>query len=149
MDTNTPNECPLCRTVARFATTNDPFVVHEFPHSVLIVGEHQFFAGYCVLVAKEHVRELHGLAPEVYQAFMGELYAATRAVAAAYRPWKMNHASYGNAVPHLHVHIIPRSPDEAEADRTVQPWAFADRFEQRRTTPETAARVAAQVRACL
>ena len=69
-----------------------------------------------------------------------ELMAAGRAVADAFRPWKMNYSCYGNQVPHVHWHLFPRY--ESDPDRLQQPWAHADRFGERPTTPDLARQVA-------
>jgi diadenosine tetraphosphate (Ap4A) HIT family hydrolase len=116
-----------------------PRFVHEFAHSYLTVGEHQFFEGYCVLLLKDHVRDLHEIPEPTRTELFGELMQATEAIARAYEPWKMNHASYGNAQPHVHWHIFPRY--EGDPDLKNTPWTNQDRFNEFATTPETAARV--------
>ena len=35
-----------------------------------------------------------------------------RAIEAAFRPVKMNYETLGNAVPHLHTHVMPRYADD-------------------------------------
>jgi diadenosine tetraphosphate (Ap4A) HIT family hydrolase len=102
----------------------DCIAVNE--HSVLILGEHQFYRGYCVLWAREPVRELHQLAPSAYAGYLSELRRACEAVERAYAPWKLNLASLGNQVGHLHIHIFPRYEDEPS--RLEQPWVNAAKF---------------------
>lgn len=122
------SDCPLCAMLERVAAGDRSRVVWEFPHSVLVVGDHRFFEGYCVLVYRGHVRDLHLLDPNEADLFLGELVEATRAVAEAFGAAKMNHASYGNLVPHLHWHLFPRQADEPEADRFGVPWKHQERF---------------------
>ncbi|HEY0866660.1 MAG TPA: HIT family protein [Fimbriimonas sp.] len=131
--------CLICRYVDECRTGRSERFVYEFEHSVLTVGEHQFFEGYCVLLLKEHVRDLHELAQPVRRAFFDETMAATEAIVKAYQPWKMNHASYGNAQPHLHWHLFPRYEDDP--DRTANPWTHQDRFALHTTSTEAAAKV--------
>lgn len=95
-------------------------------NSVLMVGEHQFYPGYCVLWARNPVKELQHLSPLEYMGFMIELRQACAAVEKAYAPWKLNLASLGNQVQHLHVHLFPRSADDAR--RLEHPWVHAAEF---------------------
>lgn len=131
--------CLICQYTEECRQGANPRLVHEFEHSYLTVGEHQFFEGYCVLLFKEHVRDLHELSAEVSAAFYEELMVATRAIAQAYGPAKMNHASYGNAQPHLHWHIFPRYANDP--DREKSPWLHQDEFGSHVTTAEQAAEV--------
>lgn len=122
------SQCPLCLLIDRVQLGDRSRVVREFPNSILVVGEHRFFPGYCVLVHRSHVRDLHLLASAESAAFADEMVQSTRAVAEAYGADKMNHASYGNLVPHLHWHLFPRRADEPEEDRYGVPWKHQLRF---------------------
>ena len=95
-------------------------------NSVLLVGDHQFYPGYCVLWARNPVKELQHLSPLEYMGFMIELRQACAAVESAYGPWKLNLASLGNQVQRLHVHLFPRS--EGDAKRLEHPWVHAAEF---------------------
>lgn len=113
--------CPGCEKCAAPAGA-----LHDFGSSLLLAADHQYFEGACVLWLKRHARELHELeAAEAAQA-MEELRLACKAVAAAYRPWKLNLASLGNQVGHLHWHILPRY--ESDPDRLEHPWLRSERF---------------------
>ncbi len=136
--------CPICERVSRLGRGRDPFLVREFEHSILAVGEHQFHRGYCVLLLKRHAREPHELPSRVRAGLFRELAEAARAVEAAFRPWKMNYACLGNVVPHIHWHLIPRY--ESDPDRLKHPWLREGEFARRRTTPAAARAVAARVR---
>src|SRR5690348_18510403 len=94
--------CTLCDRIARAARGELPSLIHQFPNSLLLVGDHQFYRGYSVLVYKEHVREMHDLPESIQREVFAELMTATKAIAKAFQPWKMNHACYGNQVPHIH-----------------------------------------------
>ena len=56
-------------------------------------------------------------------------------------PHKINLASLGNAVPHLHWHVIPRYADDPHFPQPI--WATAERAFTDRTPPSTAALAAA------
>ncbi len=114
--------CPLCEKLAHLPP-ND--VVAEFPRSVAILGPWQSYAGYCVLVARRHVAELHHLDEDERQAFVDDACRLSRAIEAEFRPLKLNVESLGNQVPHLHWHIFPRQVDDPERLKAV--WLALDR----------------------
>jgi diadenosine tetraphosphate (Ap4A) HIT family hydrolase len=135
----------MCRRVAQRA--ENPHFIHELSRSILVVGDHQFHKGYCVLVLKDHVREMHDLPPSIARDVMDELMYATRAVVKAFEPWKINHSCYGNVVPHVHWHIFPRY--ESDPDHLNHPWLHAAKFKDHEIDPDTARAIAKQVRANL
>jgi len=140
----TPAPCPLCARAARCASGEERHLVHEFRHSFLLVGDHQYHKGYCVLVHKQHVREIHNLPDEIQQAHFRELMASARAIEGAFTPWKLNFSCYGNQVPHIHWHIFPRYEDDP--DRLHQPWFHSDEFARRTISPDQAAALAQVLR---
>lgn len=116
--------CPLCRTLAELPHGE---VVAEFPHSVAIIGPWQRHAGYCVVVARSHVAELHHLEPAIRHAIIDDVALVSSAIDAEFAPVKINVESLGNLVPHLHWHIFPRRGDDPERLKPV--WIALDRAE--------------------
>lgn len=132
--------CPLCRDVKAATEANHDRIIAVNEHSILLVGDHQFFSGYSMLVARTHAREMHDLPQAVQQAIFSDLMRLGRAVSKGFSPLKINYASLGNVVEHLHWHVIPRYSDES--DPKCHPWAEAADFQHHKTTPEAARRVA-------
>ncbi|MDZ4662381.1 MAG: HIT family hydrolase [Pseudomonadota bacterium] len=62
-----PNACDICHRLEKWKARELSTVVHEFKNSLLVVGDHQYFKGYSVLISKLHAREIHDL-PEQVQA---------------------------------------------------------------------------------
>jgi diadenosine tetraphosphate (Ap4A) HIT family hydrolase len=89
-------------------------VVWEFPHSVALLGTHQYYRGYCVLICRQHATELSGLDNPVRQAYLEEMCVLARAIELAFRPHKLNYELLGNQVPHLHWHLFPRSSSDPQ-----------------------------------
>ena len=141
------NTCSICRRVSLWREGRNAHFVHEFEHSVLVVGDHQFHRGYCLLLLKEHVRELHELEPDAYAVLSRELLAAGRAVAETFRPWKMNYSCYGNVDPHIHWHLFPRY--DTEPDHLSHPWLHAAEFKDHLIGEEAARALAAGIAANL
>lgn len=101
------NLCSLCEKVTTI-DSDSPYFIHEFTHSVLMIGEHQAFRGYCVLVLKTHVGQLLQLPSTTQLEFYQELLISANAINSAFKPKQINYACYGNKVPHLHWHLFPR-----------------------------------------
>ena len=117
--------CPLCAKLAKLPHDD---VVAEFPHSVAILGPWQYYAGYCVLVTRRHVAELHHLNDDERHAFVDDACRLSRAIEAEFQPLKLNVESLGNQVPHLHWHIFPRQADDPERLKAV--WLALDRTDR-------------------
>lgn len=77
--------------------------------------------GYVVAVWRgRHVAELTELTDMEAAEFDRSVRAAARALERHYRPARLNFLTLGNAVPHLHVHIVPRyltDPDPGKPPR--------------------------------
>jgi len=116
--------CAICDRLAQI--TQDKALVHEFANSYLLLGNHQYYQGYCILLFKKHIRELHELDAGTQTALNAELMQATQAIVKAFNPWKMNHACLGNQDEHIHWHIIPRYL--SDPDHKQHPWLHADEF---------------------
>lgn len=138
------NDCAICTLIKRLELEGDSGLVHEFSNSWLILGNHQYYPGYCLLIYKHHVRELHELEPDQYKLLSQELLIATQAIVQAHHPWKINHACLGNQDQHIHWHIIPRY--ESEADHTKHPWLHADSFDAYIASDEVRRMIAAGIR---
>ena len=137
--------CPLCDCVKLISEGRFVSIIHEFKNSFLVLGDHQYFKGYSVLILKHHVRELHDLTQGVQQELNSELMSAGKAIFDAYKPWKMNYSCYGNAVPHIHWHLFPRY--ESDPDQLVHPWLHMDKFKNHLGTPEERVVVIEKIRA--
>ena len=139
--------CTICQRVSLWRSGGNPFFIHEFENSIFVVGDHQFHKGYCLLLLKDHIRELHELESDVYLALCRELLRAGRAVIETFKPWKMNYSCYGNADPHIHWHLFPRY--ESDPDHLNHPWLYASRFKDHLINAETAREVSRMIKANL
>ncbi len=128
--------CSLCDRVKLTQDKKYPYLIHEFPHSFLMLGEHQFFQGYCVLVSKNHYKEMTDM-PEKMQAEMfQEMMKVSSVLQKHFQPAKMNMCSLGNVVPHVHWHFFPRYSDDPQFKDP--PWLRMQQFDSARVTPEEA-----------
>jgi len=75
---------------------------------VLYLHDDQFFTGWSVLVFHRHATELFELEPEERAGLMDEVSDVARALKLAFDARKVNYFLFGNLVPHVHWHVIPR-----------------------------------------
>lgn len=114
--------CPLCAEVASHAAANEHgAMVADLTVSRLRLAANQWVPGYCVLICTMHVREPHVLARADSVAFFEDLVRAGQAIETVYRPDKLNFQLLGNAVPHLHAHIVPRYYGDPAPHRPLDP----------------------------
>jgi diadenosine tetraphosphate (Ap4A) HIT family hydrolase len=137
------SKCIFCERIPKLLKEESPFVVHEFKHSILIVGDHQTFPGYCVLVLKNHVKELFDLDPSTQIEFYQELVASSHKIKETFVAEKINVSSYGNMTPHLHWHIFPRK--KSDPNWPKPPWSLMESFEKNKTSLEQAREISARL----
>jgi diadenosine tetraphosphate (Ap4A) HIT family hydrolase len=81
--------------------------------------------GFVRVIVNTHVAELTDLAAADRARVMDAVYAVEAAQRAVLAPTKINVASLGNVVPHLHWHVIPRFADDAFFPGAI--WAARQR----------------------
>jgi diadenosine tetraphosphate (Ap4A) HIT family hydrolase len=94
------------------------------------------FPGFCRVVCHKHVAEMSALAARDAHRIMDVVLATERAVRRVVRPDKVNLASLGNVVPHLHWHVIPRWKDDSHFPAPI--WAPPQRAGLTRPVPADA-----------
>jgi diadenosine tetraphosphate (Ap4A) HIT family hydrolase len=82
--------------------------IAEFRESILYLHPDQFFPGWSVLVLRRHATELFELGLDERARLMDEVSEVARALQLAFGARKVNYALFGNLVPHVHWHLIPR-----------------------------------------
>lgn len=114
--------CPLCADLAADVRANaHVYTVADLEASRLWLATNQAVAGYCVLVARRHVREPYELPPAEQAAYFRDLMRAGQALERAFGAVKMNFELLGNAVPHLHCHVKPRYYGDPAPSRPIHP----------------------------
>ncbi len=83
------------------------------------------YPGFCRIVWQAHVREMSDLAPAERQQLMAAVFAVESVIRELFAPDKINLASFGNMVPHLHWHVIPRWRDDRHFPEPV--WGQVQR----------------------
>lgn len=129
--------CPLCNRVTLTQEGKYPYLIHEFKNSYLMLGEHQFFPGYSVLVSKLHYREMTDIPEISREELFKEMMVAHTAIERAFQPKKMNLCSLGNVVAHVHWHFFPRYENDPQF--SDPPWLRIKEFDSAKVDPAQAA----------
>lgn len=126
-------ECSLCDRVKFTAKNEYSYLIHEFEHSYLYLGEHQFYRGYSVLVTKDHYKEMTEIPDGKREKVFAEMMIASKLIEKTFSPSKMNLCSLGNVVPHVHWHFFPRY--SSDRDFKNPPWLQMHLFDGAKIGP--------------
>jgi len=125
--------CPLC-----LSPGGAPLWRDDHCRVVAVEGaEAEAFPGFCRVVWNAHVAEMSDLTATERVHLWTVVAAVETAVRRTVCPDKINLASLGNVVPHLHWHVIPRWRDDSHFPAPI--WAPAQRAAPHRPAPELAA----------
>ena len=108
------NHCPLCQRDAEIVLWRDA-------DCRVLMTPQEGYPCFCRVIWHEHVREMTDLSAEQRAHLMTVVWAVEAALRQTIKPAKINLASLGNQVPHLHWHVIPRFSDDAHFPDAV--WA--------------------------
>jgi len=98
--------CPLCHPESETVLWQDA-------RCRVILVDDPDYPGFCRVVWREHVKEMTDLNKADRAHFMSVVFATEQVLRVAIHPDKINLASLGNQVPHLHWHVIPRYTGDA------------------------------------
>jgi diadenosine tetraphosphate (Ap4A) HIT family hydrolase len=119
--------CPLCDPPGGTVLWQDAFCR-------VIRADEPDYPGFLRVILNAHVREMTDLPPAERQALMGVVFAAETALREVMAPDKVNLASLGNLVPHLHWHVIPRFADDPHFPNPV--WGGKQRAAPHAAPPD-------------
>jgi diadenosine tetraphosphate (Ap4A) HIT family hydrolase len=117
-----PSKCGICGAIEQIRANKFPDFIAELDHSFVILGDAQFYRGYCILFAKRHERELFLLPRSEALALTDELCSVAEAINTVVHPLKLNYECLGNSEPHIHWHVFPRYQSEEEDLRVAPVW---------------------------
>jgi diadenosine tetraphosphate (Ap4A) HIT family hydrolase len=126
------NACELCELAV-------PPVYRDDKLSVILVDDPNY-PGFCRVIWNDHVREMSDLSPADRMLLNDAVWHVETAVREVMGPDKINVASLGNVVPHLHWHVIPRYVDDVHFPNPV--WAACVRQPDEKSLAARRARLA-------
>lgn len=110
--------CPLC------VSDGEQVLWREALLRVILACDPDY-PGLCRVIVNRHVREMSDLAAADRVRVMHAVFAVESVLRELLAPVKVNLASLGNQVPHLHWHVIPRFSDDKHFPDAV--WGLARR----------------------
>ena len=109
-------DCPLCQTIGGV-------LLWQGPQFRVIDAADPAYPGFTRVVWTAHVVEMTDLSAPEQLALMRAVFLVESVQRKILQPHKINLAAFGNVVPHLHWHIIPRWEDDLHFPAPV--WAAA------------------------
>ena len=106
--------CLICERIELIKQGKNPHFVKELETGYVVIGDGQYFKGYTLFLAKEHVTELHQMEHETKIKFLEEMSIVQEAVAKAFQAEKMNIELLGNGDAHVHWHLFPRKAGDMQ-----------------------------------
>ena len=100
-------------------------VLHQGTQFRVVLVDDALYPGFCRVIWHDHVKEVTDLNELDRMLLMDVLWQVEHVVREVMQPEKINLASFGNMVPHLHWHVMPRYTDDAHFPSPV--WAEARR----------------------
>ncbi|MBK1672156.1 HIT family protein [Ectothiorhodospira shaposhnikovii] len=119
--------CPLC-------VPQDEARVWQDQSCRIILVNDPDYPGFCRVIWHDHVAEMSDLSSQEQQHLMRVVLATEQALRALMKPDKINLASFGNQVPHLHWHVIPRYREDAHFPESI--WGRRQRESRPVLAPE-------------
>lgn len=117
IDGNIAVPCELCDSAR-----GDVIVSNEQWRVILLDDAN--YPGFCRVIWHAHVKEMTDLSENDRNVLMQVVWQVETLIREVMQPHKINLASFGNMVPHLHWHVIPRYTDDAHFPNPV--WAVAN-----------------------
>lgn len=113
--------CELC------SEAGGEIIVQSQAWRVVLIDDANY-PGFCRVIWQAHVKEMTDLAPADRSRLMQIVCKVEQVIRDLMQPHKINLASLGNMVPHLHWHVIPRYLDDAHFPQPI--WASSDKATQ-------------------
>lgn len=111
------SDCELC--------VGQGDVIARGPEWRVVLVDDQHYPGFCRVIWNHHVKEMTDLTPQQRNALMSVVWTVESVVREVMKPEKINVASLGNVVPHLHWHVIPRFRDDMHFPNPI--WGQVER----------------------
>ena len=118
MMNDSSRSCELC------ASTGGELLWENARCRIVEVGDRDY-PGFCRVILNRHASEMTDLSGDEQQELMRIVFAVEAAVRDVVKPDKINLASLGNMVPHVHWHVIPRWRDDRSFPNPI--WAPTQR----------------------
>ena len=106
--------CPLCEL-------DESSLIWQNDELAVIDATETDYPGFCRVIWRDHQTEMTQLEPDQRQRLMAAVFTVEQQLIEHLHPDKINLASLGNQVAHLHWHVIPRFKEDRHFPDAV--WA--------------------------
>ena len=131
--------CPLCSPEYEHLLWQDALCR-------VILVEDADYPGFCRVILNRHVKEMTDLDDIERLRLMEVVFGVEEAVRKVVQPDKINLASLGNVVPHLHWHVIPRYAEDRHFPNPI--WGEVRRSDAIQVSPPDLAQHLEQALQC-
>ena len=76
--------------------------------STLFLFREQTYRGRCIVAFDGHESEIFNLSKDEAALFINDVSRAAKAIYNAFKPDKINYGAFGDKMPHLHMHLVPK-----------------------------------------
>jgi diadenosine tetraphosphate (Ap4A) HIT family hydrolase len=101
-----PKDCFYCARDERLSKIL--IEIRRLEVSTLYLFREQTYRGRCVVALDAHKTELFRLDRDTLGRFSQDVSTVAATLQRAFRPDKINYAIFGDLVPHLHYHVVPK-----------------------------------------
>ena len=112
------DKCMYCEKDERLDALMYP--VTSFENADLYLYREGSYPGRCILVPKKHLQHLTEMEDEERNDFFSCAMRTARAIEKIYSPVQINYLFFGDGLPHLHLHLVPKYRDGLDFGKLFQ-----------------------------
>ncbi|MBA2937388.1 HIT family protein [Paenibacillus sp. CGMCC 1.16610] len=102
----------ICNYCSKNEALNNLMIeIGQLRVSTLYLFKEQTYQGRCIVALNEHETEFFHLSQEKQDAYMRDVAQVAAAIEKAFQPDKINYGAFGDTMPHVHFHIVPKYKD--------------------------------------
>jgi len=139
--------CAACDSIERIRRGENDRFIAELSESYLVLGDDQFYEGWCVLLTKDHQEHLAELPPERSMRLWQDVIRTAAAMTRELRPVRINYECLGNLLHHIHWHIVPRYQNDPDPQSPI--WLRPPEQRKGNLSPQRRTELVRQLRAAI
>ncbi|MFC5447487.1 HIT family protein [Paenibacillus aestuarii] len=102
----------ICNYCSKNEALNNLMIeIGQLRVSTLFLFREQTYRGRCIVALNEHETEFFHLSQDKQDAYMRDVAQVAAAIEKAFQPDKINYGAFGDTMPHVHFHIVPKYKD--------------------------------------
>jgi diadenosine tetraphosphate (Ap4A) HIT family hydrolase len=102
----------ICNYCSKNEALNNLMIeISQLRVSTLYLFREQTYRGRCIVALNEHETEFFHLSQDKQDAYMRDVAQVAAAIEKAFQPDKINYGAFGDTMPHVHFHIVPKYKD--------------------------------------